>query len=272
MSNAANPEITIWLCPPVGWSERSAEAVCLPWLDQTERARWQSFVFARDRHLYLVAHGLLRWALTSAAPDVSPQDWQFRADARGRPSLSGPGDTGTLSFSLSHTRNMTAVAIGAGAALGVDVEARRDVSDPALAAAAAAFAPSERAWLASLPHARRGDATLRLWTLKEAYAKACGLGLHLPLDGFAFMLDEHRGVRSFQPPGDEPAAGEWEFLEAAPGECRLALAWRRANAQPAPERSLRIGMTVRGMWSPRCTLLMPAAGVTKVTRPSRPPL
>ncbi|HWK55182.1 MAG TPA: 4'-phosphopantetheinyl transferase superfamily protein, partial [Hyphomicrobiales bacterium] len=73
--------------------------------------------------------------------------------------------------------------------VGVDVEhALREVAAEALTARF--FAPEELQALQSLPEADRNEYFFRLWTLKEAYVKALGLGLRIPLDSFVFDLDD----------------------------------------------------------------------------------
>ena len=247
LASGSDAAVTVWFCRTDRWSEAAARTQCSPWLDPSERARWQNFVFAHDRHLYLVAHGLLRWALSAAMPAVAPAEWRFRVGAYGRPVLDGPGETASVTFSVSHTAGRAAVAIGVGRT-GLDVEARRGPDDTALAAAAAAFAPAERAWLQRQAPARRAVAALRLWTLKEAFAKACGLGLHLPFESFSFALRERRGVSHFEPPDPIRNGESWRFLEAGPGSCRLALAFE-PPAQHAAPSTVRLAMTQSGRWA-----------------------
>lgn len=245
--------VTVWLCPPGQWTAQSAQSACLPWLDTTERQRWSRFVFDRDRHVYLVAHGLLRWALSTTMPAIAPSGWRFATDTFGRPGLAGDHDAQGLSFSLSHTRCMTAVAIGKNCEVGIDVETLRETVDGTLRAATTAFAMEERNWLERRSPAECARSILRLWTLKEAYVKARGLGLHLPLEVFSFALDEHRGVHGFRPPTDRRDDGSWYFLEAQPRDCRLALAYHPLNGDDMPFVTVQLGITVAGRWASRCT-------------------
>lgn len=148
-------------------------------IDAPERDRWSSFRFERDRTLYLVAHALLRAALSRHAP-VAPQDWRFAADAMGKPSIAPETGGAGLAFNLSHCGTVAACAITTAATIGIDVEDSRRRISPGLVRAATTAA--DRDWLDSRPEADRDASFITLWTLKEAYAKALGIGLGLPFD------------------------------------------------------------------------------------------
>lgn len=172
-------------------------------LDAGERARWGRFVFPEDRRLYAAAHALLRRVLSRHAPR-DPRDWRFVAGPWGRPELAPGQGAGELRFSLTHCRGLVACAVARGGPVGVDAEAldrRLDVA----AIADTVFTPAERAWLDAAPGGQRAEAFFALWTLKEAYVKARGLGLSLPLTAFS--------VRA-EPPGITPAADDPDLWHA----------------------------------------------------------
>jgi 4'-phosphopantetheinyl transferase superfamily protein len=127
----------------------------------------------------------------------------------------------------------------------LDAEQLRDPADECLFTVIAAFAPTEQDWVRALPARCRDEAILRLWALKEAYAKAKGLGLHLPFDSFAFELNGHRGVRQFLWPEQESRGEEWRFFEGRLSAFRLALAYRPPSIYSAP-RELTIGTAIPG--------------------------
>lgn len=175
-------------------------------LSAEERSRHDRLRFDGLRHDYLASHALLRTVLSKYL-DLKPQAIPFVRDERGKPSL-GPGDFAkSLSFNLSHTRGLAIVAVSPeGRAVGVDVE---DLTRPIeVSAMRVYFADAERADLDAAPADRREGLLYSLWTLKEAYAKARGLGLKLPLTSFAFAVGEP-GPICFTPPPDDPRG--WRF-------------------------------------------------------------
>jgi 4'-phosphopantetheinyl transferase len=171
-------EIHLWLVATGGSLPSAQERLLLDILSPEERARHKRFYFARDRLQYLLVHALLRLTLSCYFPEA-PQSWQFESNAYGKPTL--PGGP---CFNLSHAEGLVACALADGVELGVDVE-RLDRQGDWGTLTRRWLAPEERDWLALQPVGERSTAFLRLWTLKEAYAKARGLGLSLPLDEFA---------------------------------------------------------------------------------------
>lgn len=157
-------------------------------LSQAERAT--AARRAGDRVEYVAAHGLLRTALSWCVPDVPPQDWQFIASPNGRPEITEPRAYSWIRFNISHTGGLVACVVAAGTDCGIDVEALRPHADIA-ALARRVLTARERAEfgeLTGLPDAVRTRRFLQHWVLKEAYAKARGLGLRLPFDECGFLL------------------------------------------------------------------------------------
>jgi 4'-phosphopantetheinyl transferase len=194
-------------------------------LSADERARADRFHFTEDRRDYTLAHDLLRRCLSHYRP-VAPVAWEFHTEPAGKPFLAG---NGSLSFNLSHTRGLVACAIGPGMAIGVDVEEAARVIDAA-AIAERYFSPSEVASLTRCAGPAHRLRFLELWTLKESFIKAVGIGLSQPLNSMSFGLEEE-GAIAFEPPaGFTPS--EWHFaLYEPPGSARIAVA---AHASAAP--------------------------------------
>jgi 4'-phosphopantetheinyl transferase len=156
-------------------------------LSPDEKARRERFLQAKDRHQHLIARALVRCTLSQYA-DVPPEAWTFAANRYGRPEISGPIKTG-LEFNLSHTRGLVVIAVAWDREIGVDVENVEREGDY-VHLAQRFFAPSEAAHVASLPAEQQKEMFFDYWTLKESYIKARGMGLALPLEQFAFRLDE----------------------------------------------------------------------------------
>jgi len=158
-------------------------------LSTDEKVRWQRFRQADDRRRFLLTRALLRTVLGDHRGQA-PHELEFTVDRWGKPQLvSMPEGEEPLHFNLSHTDGMVVLAVSRQAEVGVDVEdERRDVQAEALTLRY--FAEEELRALRALPPEERQPHFLRLWTLKEAYVKALGLGLRIPLDSFAFALSE----------------------------------------------------------------------------------
>ncbi|MSO62142.1 MAG: 4'-phosphopantetheinyl transferase superfamily protein [Acidobacteria bacterium] len=200
----------------------------LPLLSPREHERMARLVFERDRQRFLLTRALVRTMLSRYAT-VAPADWQFMANVHGRPELlERPAGVPDLRFNISHTDGLIACAVTIGREVGVDVEhvGRRLTRD----VAARFFAPSEVAHLQSLPKDKQERVFFDYWTLKEAYIKARGFGLALPLGDFAFHLtaDDAPAI-AFEPSlPDDPAT--WQFLQDWPTPThRLGLAIRRTG-------------------------------------------
>jgi len=216
----------LWVLPAPHPPDADEEALCLALLDDTERARLATLSLPAVRWEYLRARALVRSVLSQYAP-VEARAWRFGVNAWGRPFALG--DTG-LHFNLSHTRGMLCVVVAHHEAVGVDVEylAR---SGETVAVAHRYFAPAELSALAALPEPLQRDAFFDFWTLKEAYIKARGRGLGIPLRQFAFTRAEPISVAFDDALGDDPA--RWDFVRFDPSPAhRIALALGRVGARP----------------------------------------
>ena len=229
-------EVHVWLAWADRFDDPALDARLAAVMTPDERARQQRFIRPADRHLQLLARALVR-VLFSAYTGVPPADWRFVAGPYGKPALVGPAVGLPLAFNLSHTPGLVAAAFTAGAEVGVDVErlARRTAT---MDVARRFFARAEVAWLERAPEAEREETFFAFWTLKEAYLKARGLGLSVPLGAFAFDLSAALPCVSFEPPIDD-RPHRWQFDRHAPGPLhRLAVAVERRGG---PDRVILIG-------------------------------
>jgi 4'-phosphopantetheinyl transferase len=223
----AEDEVHVWyVCPepdvPPRLRDRYEEL-----LSDDERERFRRFVFDADRLRYLVAHALVRTTLSRYA-DVPPHAWTFSQNEYGRPEIAGPAHAPRCRFSLTHTRGLTAIAVTATAAIGVDAEriATREYNSDI---AQRFFAPSEAVSLEALSPAEQRRVFYDYWTLKEAYLKAIGVGMSAPLQSFAFTLSDPPRVRFNDPASGDPAA--WQFARLSlSGEHTCAIAMRLDRA------------------------------------------
>ena len=205
-------EIHLWCAPheDIRGPELEAAYGCL--LSPSERTRQGRFRFDRDRHRFLVTRALVRTVLSRYA-SVRPEDWEFAANPHGRPHIANADAECTgLTFNVSHTDGLIVLGVARGMRLGVDVEF---VSDRAgvLEIAPGFFTAQEVADLQGLPAGLRQQRFFEYWTLKEAYIKARGEGLSIPLDQFGFTLRGERGVALWTDPRLADTASAWRFQQ-----------------------------------------------------------
>lgn len=189
-----------------------------------ERVRHDRFVFAADRQRFLQTRGMVRTIL-SGYTGVAPEDCAFQTAPGGRPSLAGRAAETGIDFNVSHTRGLIAIVVASKVCVGIDVEGIERPWSEGLPDRF--FAPDEAAALAALPAAVRQVRFYEYWTVKEAYIKARGLGLALPLDGFAIAFpDKAPPTIAFTSIDDRPE--RWQLWLTEPCErFRLALAVER---------------------------------------------
>ncbi|MGE0538348.1 MAG: 4'-phosphopantetheinyl transferase superfamily protein [Pirellulales bacterium] len=161
-------------------------ARCDRWLSTAEQAQRRRFVFDVDRRLYWISHVLLR-SVIARYLECDPRELEFASNRFGRPEVVDPAPWPRLRFNLSHTRGLACCAVTWARDVGIDVEdtTRNDVGPEV---SDHFFSPAEVAQLRACPIVAQQGQFFRYWTLKEAYIKARGMGLSLPLDQFSFSL------------------------------------------------------------------------------------
>ena len=196
---------------------------CRRLLSLDEMIRADRFKFERHQRQYIFAHAMLRLALSHAAPDVEPSDWTFATGRYGRPFVATPATSTPLHFSLSHADGCVACVVSKHETVGVDVETVSRRVAP-LSTALRFFAPEEVETLRTLPEPAAIERFFDYWTLKEAYLKARGFGLNLPLDAFAMQVSREAIGISFKPDiADDPAGWRFSLCSPSPSH-RLAIA------------------------------------------------
>ena len=153
-------------------------------VDEGERA--ERFVKPVDHRRYVAGRAGLRRVLSTYL-DNDPASLTFRYNEWGKPTLAIDGPH----FNLSHTGSRALLGVCALAPIGVDIEEIRPLKEDI---ASHFFTASECADLASLPEDERLEGCYRCWTRKEAFVKAHGAGLSLPLDSFDVSLEPHQDV------------------------------------------------------------------------------
>ena len=206
-----------------------------------EQARAEQFYFERDREHFIVARGVLR-AILGGYLNRAPECLSFCYSSHGKPSLAGDSDGDTIRFNVSHSHGVALYAVTRGREVGIDLERIR--FDLAVAEIAERFfSPREVATLLELSTEAQREAFFRCWTRKEAYIKARGEGLFLPLDEFDVSLAPGEPAAVLSTQRDPSEASRWSLQELTPAPgfvAALAVAghgWRLTCWQwPDPNR------------------------------------
>jgi 4'-phosphopantetheinyl transferase len=217
----------LWLADPEALEKKGGLDAYWQFLNQQEQERAERFKLVADRKAFIAAHGLLRECLSKYC-SLSPGQWEFDTQARGKPILVNDPNhrLPDLRFSISHTRKLVACLVTIGSDCGVDLERVGHAKAP-LALAEKYFSPAEVKNLSQLQEDALDLGFAEIWTLKEAYLKARGVGLSMPLDNFYFEIGrEPKKSVSFFPPSDD--RNDWIFELVYPKEhyC-LAIALKR---------------------------------------------
>lgn len=212
-------------------------------LSADEVTKYQRYKFADDKRNGLITRAFIRCVLSHYAATL-PNQWQFKRGEKGRPSI--VNSPTPINFNLSHTKDLIVCAVTPVHDVGVDVEfcqRRNDI----LKIADRFFSPQEVTELFSLPEEQQKARFFDYWTLKEAYIKAWGLGLAIPLKDFSFAInDNNRLLRNSDmslfddisisfAAHREDSPEVWRHWLMSPSEVhRLALAVRNTAKKPEP--------------------------------------
>jgi len=225
--------VHIWVVNQADVDASALERLTLDWLQVAEQKRYRRLVFDHHRSQLLLGKWLTRTCLSEYV-DRDPAAWEIQATAHGKPELVPKQLDRPLCFNLSHSGDWMVLAVSRHPQLGVDLEnasRKRRVGK----IAGRYFAPTEVSALLALPQAQQLERFYDLWTLKEAYIKARGLGLAIALDSFAFSFKEGaiRLAEYEMPPAGQLPWHIWQLLTESP--FKLALAVQPVNPRKISE-------------------------------------
>jgi 4'-phosphopantetheinyl transferase len=177
-------EVHIWrACLDVDSTVRERLSAFLSTAEQERVAR---FVFARDRSRSAVARAILRQLLGGYLGEP-PQNVLLEKLTKGKPTLTATARIPSLRFNLSHSHAFALFAFCLEHKVGIDVERiRPEVAFEGIENRF--FSSKERAELERLSQDLRPEGFFNCWTRKEAYLKAKGEGLQIPLESFNVSL------------------------------------------------------------------------------------
>lgn len=215
--------VDVWLCDIHALSA-SVRTACEEVLSRDEVARAERFVVSGARDQFVVARALLRTRLSHYVA-VAPDLWRFQANEHGKPSVLEPSEYRGMYFNVSHTDGLVACAVASHEQVGVDVEALDREMD-FVSMARTICCRQEFDSLVDVPKAGLPARFFTYWTLKEAYIKARGAGMSIPLDSFRFDIDGPEPEIAFTSECPDSVGG-WRFVSATLGvRHKFALAIR----------------------------------------------
>jgi 4'-phosphopantetheinyl transferase len=202
-------EVHLWWSA-LNASEPVNDALATAMLSSDERERAARFHFAHDQHRFILAHGMLRRVLAMYV-DRRPQEIRFDYGAHGKPRLADSDVT----FNLAHSHDIVVCAIARGRQVGVDVEHIEPMRDWEQIAAKT-FSRAEQEALFALEPDQQLVGFFNCWTRKEAYVKARGDGLAIPLDSFDVSLKPGEPAVLLGNRLDASQVGRWALASIEP--------------------------------------------------------
>lgn len=199
-------------------------------LSQDEVLRADRFYFEKDHDHFIVGRGLLRTILGSYL-NQEPAQIEFVYGQFGKPAIrSGRGDK-VLEFNLSHSKDLVLYILTWQRRIGVDLEYMAPMADMDNFAEQF-FTPRETALINLLSGDQKADAFFKTWTCKEAFLKANGSGLTMPINQVEISLETNEVVKLNSIGSDKEHTTHWrlEILNHFPGY-RAALAVEGLDGQ-----------------------------------------
>ncbi len=185
-----------------------------------EKQRAERFHFHKDRKHFIVARGLLRIILGRYL-DREPSGLSFCYNEYGKPELHSPDGKQLIHFNISHSHELALIAVTQNCDVGVDLEYVR-TDFPCEEIAQSCFSPREIAVLHQLPATLKSLVFFTGWTRKEAYVKATGKGLSLPLNQLDVSLLPGEPAKLLNAQWDAQEAERWSLRELIPGSGYVA--------------------------------------------------
>ena len=184
-------------------------------LSTDELTRADRYYFRQVRERFVVGRGLLR-AILSRYLGMAAGHLRFCYGPNGKPHLDKETGGEVLRFNVTHCQGLALYAMASDREVGIDVEyilpdlAREEIAERF-------FSPREVSTLRALPVAVQPQAFFNCWTRKEAYIKAKGAGLSLPLDQFDVSLAPEEPAALLSTRDDSQEAARWALRALDPG-------------------------------------------------------
>ncbi|MFK7864949.1 MAG: 4'-phosphopantetheinyl transferase superfamily protein [Pseudohongiellaceae bacterium] len=225
--------IDLWYVDASNFKYRDLLMLTSRWLSKTESQRLARLKLPQHKHEFLLGRYMLR-SILSLYGSVLPQDWVFEYNKHGKPFIA-KAQQATLKmplyFNLSHSKGKLILALARYEKLGIDIECGtkprriKKISNRY-------FSRPEVESLELLPENAQQTRFYDLWSLKEAYIKACGLGLAIPLADFSYRLSNAGGISIDFSPERQDVPEQWQFWQIGSVPCfHVAVAVKSAHAE-----------------------------------------
>lgn len=208
----SSEDVHVWLATLDQPVERIQELTQI--LSDDECLRAERFYFERDRSRFIVGRGILRFIL-SRYLEIAANKLQFCYSSRGKPELVETSGAYRLRFNVSHSQALVMYAVTRDRSIGIDVEYIRPMLE-AEQIVKSFFSIYENSVFQHLPQDRKQLAFFNCWTRKEAFVKAIGDGLSLPLDRFDVSLTPGEPARLLGIKGSSACSTGWSLQDLTP--------------------------------------------------------
>lgn len=228
----AENEIHIWFTYDEEINPDFALTNYVQFLNHQELEQWQKLYFDKYKHQYLVTRMLVRDVLSRYLQGIPAEKIEFITNDYKKPYILPEQLAIPLRFNISHSEKMIVLAVSVGVEIGIDVEYlnRKNIF---FEIAERFFAENEYQHFKALSGEHQKQRFFSLWTLKEAYIKACGKGLYIPLDEFWFSFPsvDIIDIDFSTSRNDDPV--NWQFWQIQPGKQHLvSLAVKQSDIHP----------------------------------------
>lgn len=200
-------DLHVWSASLTGSPEELAHYSSLLSGDETIRA--EKFYFERDRNRYILGRGILRTLLADYLK-IDSSKIEFVYGSHGKPALEKIYQNKILQFNLAHSNDRGIYIFGWNRPLGIDIEHIRPLQD-ADDFAKRFFSQQESVWINSLPINQKWNAFYKLWTCKEAFLKANGSGLSVPLNEAEIFIKDDNSAKLVSIGGILDEATKWRL-------------------------------------------------------------
>lgn len=204
-------EVHLWYLSPHEVNAKALISKYYSIVNDVELKKINRYLFEKDRHTCLLTRALIRFVL-SCYSDKNPSLWRFSQNDYGKPQIINSSLI-SCKFNISHTSGLICLAITTDHEVGVDVETldRKSID---MGIAKRFFSQVEFDVLKITPEKDQKNMFLKFWTLKEAYIKAKGMGLSIPLDSFYFTFSPEAERIKFHSHGYDESE-YWQFFNSS---------------------------------------------------------